>query len=88
MEPRDWSPSGSLGLTKTCPGAPGRAGRFPGASGMLPGASRAFPGRFHTLPNLIFVSKTLQDGPILLQDASKTPPRRQKMHSDTSKTVK
>ena len=74
MEPRDRSPSGSLGLTKTCPGAPGWGqDASQGRLACFPAASRAFPGRFHTLPNLIFVSKTLPDAPISLQDASKTP---------------
>ena len=86
MEPRDRSPSGSLTLTKTCPGTPGGAGRFPGASGMLP---RSVQGVSWTLPHAAQFDFRFQDASGRPNFASiKTPPRRQKMHSDTSKTVK
>ena len=77
MEPRDRSPSGSPGLTKTCPGAPGRAGRFPGASAMLP---RSVQGVSWTLPHAAQFDFRFQDASgrpnfasRRLQDASKTP---------------
>ena len=83
MEPRDRGPSGSPGLTKTCPGAPGRAGRFPGASGMLP---RSVQGVSWTLPHAAQFDFRFQDASgrpnfasRRLQDARKcirTPPRR------------
>ena len=83
MEPRDRSPSGSLGLTKTCPGAPGRAGRFPGASAMLP---RSVQSVSWTLPHAAQFDFRFQDAsgrpnfaPRRLQDARKcmgTRPRR------------